>query len=65
MVSKLEQLAAKVGDGCCGLERHGCGLRMVSKILSRGGREEDSVLQKCEMETMESIDMRRGLTTMF
>jgi hypothetical protein len=42
-----------------------CGLRMVSKILSRGGREEDSVLQKCEMETMESIDMRRGLTTMF
>jgi hypothetical protein len=25
LVSKLEQLAAKVGDGCCDLERHDCG----------------------------------------
>jgi hypothetical protein len=43
LVSKLKKLAAKVDNGCCGLERHDCDVWYKVGIDDREVREEEAV----------------------
>jgi hypothetical protein len=46
LVDQLEQLAAKVGDGCCYFERHDLSMWMDGCDVERRRKEEESVVSR-------------------